>query len=375
MPEYITPGVYIEEVPSGIYTIPGVDIATTAFIGKSPRGPLNTSTLVTSHADFVATFGEELETDPLSLAVYDFFMHGGLQAYIVRVAELGDETGLHALAETEFSLLCLTPDTHGVDVPIAGYQDAARFCYKHRAFLLIDPPEAWQRALPGRIGDLHPDRFGITGVEARNAAVYFPALKRTIGGREIVSGPAGAVAGIIASIDYSYGVWKAPAGTEAILSGDFTLAHPVNDIENGILNARGINVLRMLPVFGNVVWGARTLRGSDMLADDYKYVNVRRLALYIEESLYRGLQWAVFEPNDEPLWAQIRQSVGNFLDDLFREGAFRGATSDRVYFVKCDSSTTSSSDIQNGVINVLVGFAPLKPAEFVIINIRLRGAT
>ena len=124
------------------------------------------------------------------------------------------------------------------------------------------------------------------------------------------------------------------------------------------------------PVNGRVVWGARTLRGADQLADEYKYVPVRRTALFIEESLYRGTQWVVFEPNDEPLWAQIRLNVGAFMQGLFRQGAFQGRTPREAYFVKCDKETTTQADINLGIVNIVVGFAPLKPAEFVVIKIQ-----
>jgi hypothetical protein len=132
----------------------------------------------------------------------------------------------------------------------------------------------------------------------------------------------------------------------------------------------GINCLRTFPITGTVVWGARTLRGADQLADEYKYVPVRRLALFIEESLYRGTQWVVFEPNDEPLWAQIRLNVGAFMQSLFRQGAFQGQTPKEAYLVKCDKETTTQTDINLGIVNIVVGFAPLKPAEFVIIKIQ-----
>jgi uncharacterized protein len=144
----------------------------------------------------------------------------------------------------------------------------------------------------------------------------------------------------------------------------------LTDAENGMLNPHGINCLRAFPIIGRVAWGARTLRGADMLADEYKYIPVRRLALYIEESLYRGLKWVVFEPNDEPLWAQIRLNVGAFMHNLFRQGAFQGTTPQKAYFVKCDKETTTQNDIDRGVVNIVVGFAPLKPAEFVILKIQ-----
>jgi phage tail sheath protein FI len=144
----------------------------------------------------------------------------------------------------------------------------------------------------------------------------------------------------------------------------------LSDGENGQLNPLGINSLRSFPVAGQVVWGARTLRGADSIGDEYKYIPVRRLALFIEETLYRGTQWVVFEPNDEPLWAQIRLNLGAFMQNLFRQGAFQGRSPREAYFVKCDKETTTQNDINLGIVNIVVGFAPLKPAEFVIIKIQ-----
>jgi phage tail sheath protein FI len=170
-------------------------------------------------------------------------------------------------------------------------------------------------------------------------------------------------------------VWKAPAGIEANLQGVLGLSigeapGVLTDSENGLLNPLGINCLRNLPTIGHVVWGARTLDGADVLASQWKYVPVRRLALFLEESLYRGTQWVVFEPNDEPLWSQIRLNLGAFMHTLFRQGAFQGTTPKEAYFVKCDKDTTTQADIDNGIVNIVVGFAPLKPAEFVVIKIQ-----
>jgi len=144
----------------------------------------------------------------------------------------------------------------------------------------------------------------------------------------------------------------------------------LRDSEHGQLNSLGVNCLRAFPVVGHVVWGSRTTVGADRLASEWKYVPVRRLALFLEESVYRGTQWVVFEPNDEPLWAQIRLNVGAFMQSLFRQGAFQGTTPREAYFVKCDKETTTQNDVNLGIVNILVGFAPLKPAEFVIIRIQ-----
>jgi uncharacterized protein len=213
----------------------------------------------------------------------------------------------------------------------------------------------------------------LTGERARNAALYFPRVIQSDPLRDGQSGvfvPCGIIAGLMARTDTTRGVWKAPAGLDATLNGTQGLEVNLNDAESGMLNPIGINCLRFFPVAGRVVWGARTLRGADQLADEYKYIPVRRLALFLEESLYRGLQWVVFEPNDEPLWAQIRLNVGAFMNNLFRQGAFQGTTPREAYFVKCDKETTTQNDINLGIVNIVVGFAPLKPAEFVIIKIQ-----
>ncbi len=178
------------------------------------------------------------------------------------------------------------------------------------------------------------------------------------------------MAGIFSRTDAQRGVWKAPAGLEATLVGVPQLSVPLTDMENGELNPLGINCLRSMPAIGPVVWGSRTLQGDDRLASEWKYIPIRRLALYLEESLYRGTQWVVFEPNDESLWAQIRLNVGAFMHNLFRQGAFQGSTPREAYFVKCDKETTTQNDRNLGIVNIVVGFAPLKPAEFVIIKIQ-----
>ncbi|MFX1554995.1 MAG: phage tail sheath family protein, partial [Promethearchaeota archaeon] len=148
------------------------------------------------------------------------------------------------------------------------------------------------------------------------------------------------------------------------------LALHLSDQDNSVLNPIAVNCLRIFSFAGKVVWGARTMKGADGLSSEWKYLPVRRLALYIEESVYQGTQWVVFEPNDEELWSQIRLNTGAFLDDLFRKGAFQGTTPKEAYFVKCDGETTTQYDIDRGVVNIVIGFAPLKPAEFIIIKIQ-----
>jgi phage tail sheath protein FI len=182
--------------------------------------------------------------------------------------------------------------------------------------------------------------------------------------------PCGFVAGIYASTDASRGVWKAAAGINAGLSGVSGLQYVLTDAENGLINPQAVNCLRQFRVYGNVVWGARTLQGADQFGSQWKYVPIRRLALFLESSLYNGTQWVVFEPNDERLWGQIRLNVGAFMQGLFLQGAFQGTTPRQAYFVKCDSDNNPQSSIDQGIVTILVGFAPLYPAEFVVIQIQ-----
>jgi phage tail sheath protein FI len=285
-------------------------------------------------------------------------------------AFLGDQnakTGLYALEKADlFNLLCIPPDTRPGDTDEYVYQTAVKYCQVRRAMLIIDPPAAWSGTfLQNPV--LDPTSLGITGEVARNAAVYFPRVKKEDPQSDMqtyVFPASGIIAGVYAQTDLTRGVWKAPAGQDASLNGIKDLELSMTDAQNGSLNPVGINCLRNFPLIGPVVWGARTLRGSDQLADDYKYVPVRRLTLYIEESLYRGTKWAVFEPNDEALWSQLRLSIGGFMADLSRQGAFYG------YQVLCDKTTTTQDDIDHGIVNVVVAFAPVKPAEFIVLQIQ-----
>ncbi len=282
-----------------------------------------------------------------------------------------DKSGLYLLEKVDlFNLLVIPPDQPSSDTSTAVLQSAIAYAAKRRAFVIVDAPQSWKSAASGVSGF---DGLNFSGVEARNAALYFPYVRQANPLREGQLEdfpPSGAIAGIFARTDTARGVWKAPAGLDASVTGIQGLTVKLTDLENGQLNQLGINSLRAFPGSGKVVWGARTLRGADRLADEWKYVPVRRTALFIEESLYRGTQWIVFEPNDEPLWAQIRLNIGAFMHNLFRLGAFQGSTPKDAYFVKCDKETTNQTDVNSGVVNIVVGFAPLKPAEFVVIKLQ-----
>ncbi len=329
----------------------GSTVAVTAVTGDTLATDLGlTGGTATAGADVTLLGGGETDFDPSA-------------PFAAIIASRADRKGLFALEAVDlFNILCLPGIADGPTLA-----EAAAYCAERRAFMIVDAP-------PG----LKPDAMEttVTGTllpKTSYAAVYYPWLKvgdPLNGGALRSVAPSGTIAGVYARTDSTRGVWKAPAGTDATLVGVQGADYVLTDRENGILNPRGVNCSRIMPAIGPVAWGARTLRGDDGLADQWKYVPVRRTALFIEESLYRGTQWVVFEPNDEPLWAQIRLNVGAFMQDLFRQGAFQGKTPREAYLVKCDRETTTQNDINLGIVNIIVGFAPLKPAEFVFIKIQ-----
>ncbi|HYP42141.1 MAG TPA: phage tail sheath C-terminal domain-containing protein [Chloroflexia bacterium] len=518
---YTYPGVYVEEIPSGVRTITGVSTSDTAFIDIFLRGPVNKAVRCTSYADFERQFGGLDSRSEGSYAIQQYYLNGGTFAWVIRVTNnaqtarrrleddnmtvqaanagrwgnnlqvgvdykgtrrdpvtnepvefnlvvrevvevrgrkqvlaneiyrnlsvdpasprfiqsvingqsslitidnitvdvlpqdtgadvisvIGDitstaflslgptpaeegsdgiapeaadligspttKTGIYALDDIQpfiFNILCIPALANLADVPRGSViTEAKKYCLDNRAMVILDIPVNIDT--PAEMITL---ANGMHDDNDRNAAVYFPRVQIPDPLNEYRLrnvGPSGTLAGVYARTDAVRGVWKAPAGTDAGLQG----ASPVvllDDQKNGDLNQMGINVLRTFPIFGSISWGARTLEGADQQASEWKYIPVRRTALFIEESLYQGLKWVVFEPNDEPLWSQIRLNVGAFMHDLFRRGAFQGATPKEAYFVKCDKDTTTQNDIDRGIVNILVGFAPLKPAEFVVIKIQ-----
>ena len=342
------------------HAIRSAQTSITAFVGRAGAGPKDVATTVRSWAEFEALFGPLDRALPLTGAVRAFFDNGGAAAIVVRSRTL-DLTALDAA--DSFNLLVLAADCENGDVPEAKWGEALAYCVTRRAMLLIDPPAAWRQASDVISGLAS---LGIEGTAARNAALYFPRVQTADG----TLAPGGFVAGIMARTDRNRGVWKAPAGLEATIQGAVALDVPIEDADNGALNSRGVNCLRTFPGLGTVVWGARTARGADVLGDDYKYIPVRRLSLFLEESLDRGLQWAAGEPNGVRLWTEIRNETFTFLFDLFRAGALAGAKAEEAFFVVCDETTTSQADIDAGIVNIEIGFAPLKPAEFVVLRIQ-----
>ena len=292
------------------------------------------------------------------------------------------KTGMYALEDVDiFNILCIPAaarggslakiDDNAADLIIS---EATAFCEHNYAMFIVD--------IPHDVDDVVGMQVWMTAKAAYrdpNLATYFPRVRipdPLNGNRLRDVGPSGTLAGLWAATDVGRGVWKAPAGVDTQLRGVSQLVYNLVDRENGVLNPIGINCLRNFPIYGNVSWGARTLYGADVQASEWKYIPIRRLAKFLEVSLLRGTKWAVFEPNDEPLWAQLRMNVTSFMHDLFRQGAFQGASPDQAYLVKCDSEINTQYEIDRGIVNVLVGFAPLKPAEFVILQIQqLAGQT
>lgn len=357
------------------------NVAKERFLNISVKeGPRRIDRVLKEESRLIRAQGDLPEKPPQETAEPVSFRQEGKDSDPLDAGDyIGNEAskeGLYALEKADlFNILCIPPDRRDGDTPSEVYQAAMAYCTKRRSMLIVDPPAEWgkMKEMAAAKAKDGINNLGLSGDTARNAAIYFPRVLQSDplrGGQVDVFVPCGIIAGVMSRTDVNRGVWKAPAGLDASLNGIQGLQVNLTDAENGMLNPLGINCLRSFPVSGRVIWGARTLRGADQLADEYKYIPVRRLALYIEESLYQGTQWVIFEPNDEPLWAQIRLNVGAFMNSLFRQGAFQGTTPKEAYFVKCDKETTTQDDRNKGIVNILVGFAPLKPAEFVVIKLQ-----
>ncbi len=303
-----------------------------------------------------------------------FPLSGGADGAIPGPGVLTQDQNLDALdriAPAVFNTLCL-PATAKAGVStgeMANAMTAAlKFCGDRKAFYIIDIP---QNLVTVEAMQSWAQTY-VLGEDNYSGAVYFPRLvipdpSANFQPRNV--GASGTLAGVYARIDATEGVWKAPAGTDSVLQGA-DVAVQISDAQNGQLNPLGINALRSFPVFGNLSWGARTLAGADQISSQWKYIPVRRLLDFIELSLQQSLKWTVFQPNDEALWANIRVSVGSFLAGLYSQGAFAGASAAQAYFVNVDSTTTTQTDIDQGIVNIVIGVAPVQPAEFVILQIQ-----
>ena len=408
---YLTPGIYIEEIPSGNPPIEAVGTSTPALVGVAPLASarVNEAIAVDSWSQFqkLYVFGEdkfaaaaasgaapEVSTTPLAQAVKGFFENGGSRCYVLNLGAKGSlqgsggarRQGIDLLEEIdEISMVC-TPGFHDA----RSYQALITYCERTNCMAICDSPEDVASsdqlkdvALPPKAtasvaggGKEEPagpsGRAGLRAMSAENgnAAYYYPWLTCVNAvdpsARELVnSPPCGHIAGIYARVDAARGVFKAPANE--MVRGALDVVYRVTDAEQGSLNQNGVNVIRFFSGDGPRVWGARTLAGT--AAPWWRYINVRRTFTMIERSIRRGTQWAVFEPNDQLLWSRIRVSVGMFLKRMYKSGALMGSSPEEAYFVKCDEETNPPEVIEAGQLVIVVGLAVVKPAEFVIFRI------
>jgi len=372
------PGVYVEEASFVIKPIEGVSLSDAVFVGECAAGTENVPTPVSSTGEFEASFGlaakgkQSHRSDLMARSIRGYFENGGKKAWVIRVAEdrrHTDGRGLSSLADLDgVGAVCL-PGFTWTDCEktfIQGWLDAV--VRTRHLLLIIDPPPGIELRSAADVKTL--------GLPASTYAVmYYPWLQVRREGRPartVLLPPSGHVAGVWARVDADRGIWTAPAGVDTMLKVVSGLEFDVGDAEQGVLNPLGINALRDLPGHGPGIWGARLL--STASDPEWKYVNVRRFTNYIEHSIEAGTGWVVFESNDEPLWTAIKRSVETFLFGLFRQGSLVGTKPEEAFFVRCDSSTMTPNDIVNGIVNIFVGFAPLKPAEFVVLRISQKTA-
>ncbi|GAA1935944.1 phage tail sheath family protein [Streptomyces sodiiphilus] len=496
MPQYLSPGVYIEEMESGSRPIEGVGTSVAAFIGFAQKGPLNEPTLVTNWSQFTSVFGDFVEGAYLASAVYGFFANGGGICYIVRIggpaedepdtaepprAMLGpyevrtlpgvtgevtlevtapegeepppdaftllvrrdgevvesfpdvttkrskdnvvtrvkarsqviqletavkgagpaaleaqtvtlapparepgpapvplaadsyigdpdERTGFGGLEAVEEVTMVAAPDLMsafekgalGLEAVIAVQQGLITHCEAMGdRIAILDPPPAMS---PQQVRKW---RLETTGFDSKYATMYYPWIKvfDPAAGRNVFMPPSGHMAGVWARNDDTRGVHKAPANE--VVREAVALQTQITKGEHDLLNPIGLNCIRAFPGRGIRVWGARTLSSDHA----WRYLNVRRLFNYLEESILAGTQWVVFEPNDDALWARIRRTVSAFLVNEWRRGALFGLTPDEAFYVKCDRETNPPESIDAGQVICEIGVAPVKPAEFVVFRL------
>lgn len=366
-PEPVAPGARADDCPAGGRAIAGVPTAVTALIGTARRGSINQPEPVGSFADFERIFGGLAADCELGYAVRQFFRNGGASAWVARVPSGSDTRqwlqGLNSLAMVEGFNLLVLPGLADPEVLAA----AADTCRQRRAFLIAEAPADARTAerMAACMGSRVLPRSGF-------GAVYFPWVRIADPlrpGSPRAAPPGGTVAGLYARTDGERGVWRAPAGPEGVLQGVAGLERIPDDREVTRLAGLGVNCLGAL-ANGTVVLGARTLDATNGSDSDWSRVPVRRTALFLEESVERGTQWAAQRPNGPALWAELRAAVGAFLQGLFRRGAFAGPDPASAYWVRCDATTTMPADVAAGEVNIEVGFAPLRPAEFFSLTVR-----
>lgn len=376
MSQYLTPGVYIEEVSTGARPIEAVGTTTAAFIGEAPLPGARSgeAVAIVNWGQFRDIFaGDAKRSTPLANAVAGFFLNGGSRAYVVNTAPEGLDTALEVLSAFDDIAMIAAPGWRdpAVQEALLGYCEGLSTC-----FAILDGPEQVEDlsaltrvATVSAGGEENGPSQAVRPRESAHGygAFYFPHLVTRDAldpGSIVTVPPSGHIAGIYARNDIARGVHKAPANVP--VRGALGLSRRLNDTEQGVLNPAGVNVIRFFTGRGVIVWGARTLAPA---ASEWRYVPVRRLFIMVENSIRRGTQWVVFEPNDERLWKSIRRDVSAFLTLLWRQGALQGTTAEQAFYVKCDAETNPQRVIDAGQVVIEVGLAPVKPAEFVIFRI------
>lgn len=372
---YLTPGVYIQEQSFRPPAIEPAPTSTAAIIGSFPKGVMKAAKQILTWAAFEKEYGGLSNGTLSSHCIKQFFDNEGKALWVARIGTrqiTGASPFLQGLSILDriggFNILCIPQTEQLSDTQAARVIHAAIALVKqHRAIYLLDIPrrDAPRQTVSAQATWVNRPQ----GIRHPNVALYIPRVQVPQASRQssLQTIPAsGTIAGVLARTDYNQGVWKAPAGMEAILRGVQGIEQTLTQQDMAQLTRMGINPIRQAAPSRYVAWGARTLSPNK----EWQYLSVRRLALFLESSVHKGLEWVVFEPNDESLWAHIRQTIEVFLQTLFRQGAFQGHKAQEAYSVRCGRDIISSSDQTAGIVNIMVGFAPLKPAEFVILNIQ-----
>ena len=395
MPDYVSPGVYVEEIGQP-HSIQGVPTSTAGFAGPTHSGPLVLpSAPLTGLAEFEQTYGgsqlmqfEDAPPIPNFMwhAARAFFENGGTRLYVSRVFSPGarsnsdgrrptatDYTGAIDPATNCKTALMAFEEVDEISTIAApgatfGCQDNSTDATSILNLLIAHAEQMRYRIAVLDPGDgQRPDavRAFRANFNSRHATLYYPwvTVHDPSTGAIVNLPPSGFVAGIYARTDLTRGVSKSPANEVIKLA--IGLETILDDAQQGPLNSLGINTLRFFPGRGYLVWGARIITSDS----EWKYVAIRRYLAYLEHSIDNGTQWVVFETNGEPLWADVRQTISVFLFNEWRRGALMGSKPDEAYFVRCDRSTMTQNDLDNGRLIVLIGVAALRPTEFVIFRI------
>ncbi|SRR5712691_5183301 len=397
---YMTPGVYVEEISAGPRPIQAVGTSTAGFVGVAPNAGAHQGEAwpVNNWTEFTREFVVEgSPSSPLVNAVFGFFQNGGSRCYIVNlgadpsIAGGGPgRRGLQLFEEVDEIAIVAAPGY----TDIASYESVLSHCEKLKdRVAILDAPESVRNvdsltkvasvspSKPARPKDKEgggaaegaaPPAPESSAARPRTSdggygAVYFPwiTMRDVLSPDKLISvPPSGHIAGIYARSDAGRGVHKAPANE--IVRGALGVTYRVTHEEQGVLNQQGVNCIRFFARDGVRVWGARTLADA---SSEWRYINVRRLFNMIEESIAQSTRWVVFEPNDRSLWKSMKRDVGAFLTMVWRDGALMGKTPEEAFFVKCDEETNTPEVIDSGQLVILIGIAPVKPAEFVIFRI------